>query len=96
MPISSGTAWKGSQVTLTGTFSNNGTPGDPTAVTLTVKPPTGAPTVVTSGFVHTNGTGVYAYVFTATQTGRHYVQWLGSGAIVAAVEDYFDVQVSAF
>jgi hypothetical protein len=69
----------------------NGTPTNPTTVTVTVQDPTGAET---SPAAVSDGAGVYHVDIDATMSGRWLVRFVGVGTVVAAVEDQFLVRVS--
>lgn len=81
----------GSQVRLTGTFTNllTGLPADPTTVTLYVEQP-GAATVTpytTLNGVVKDSVGVYHYDLLLNLSGTWWWAWVGVGAIVAAQPD---------
>lgn len=79
----------GDQVRLTGTFTNsNGAAANTTAV-CTVRKPDGTTSTpsVTDG-----ATGVYTADVTLDQAGRWRYRWSGTGDVIAAGEDSFDVR----
>lgn len=67
--------------TLTNTFSVNGTPTDPTTITLTVTDPTGASTSYTYALatISRTGTGVYTKDIPCSVAGEWQYQWIGTG-----------------
>lgn len=74
-----------SVVDLTGAAANVGT------MTLAVTLPDGTTTTVTPVTASAT-TGSYAYDFTPTQSGRHSVRWTGTGSVLWAYTDVFDVR----
>ena len=82
----------GDRPRATVTFTSvTGTPTNPTTVTVTVQDPTGAET---SPAATSDGSGVYHVDVDATMSGRWLVRFVGTGNVVAAVEDSFFVRVS--
>jgi len=73
--------------TLTNTFSVNGTPTDPTAITLTVTTPSGTATTYTYslGEITRTGTGVYTKDIACTEAGVWLYLWVGTGTASDAV-----------
>lgn len=86
----------GAQAELIGTFTNDGTPVDPTEVTLTVKAPSGTKTIKTygAGELVRESVGVYSFAFDCAEAGRHYYEFAGTGAYVATDETSFWVNPS--
>jgi len=75
---------------FTVTFTDiNGAAADPTTVTIKVRPPDGATVTAVNTdspvLVTNSGVGVYYYDYTYSQEGRHFIEWSGGGALVAAV-----------
>lgn len=68
--------------TVSNTFSVNGTPTDPTTVTLVVTSPTGTEDTYTQAdgdFTHSS-TGVYSIDIACTEAGTWSYEWTGTGA----------------
>ena len=76
--------------TLTNTFSVNGTPTDPTAVTLIVTDPTGAQTTYTSSITHVS-TGKYSQNVPCTSAGVWSYEWTGTGTATDVVSGTWTV-----
>jgi hypothetical protein len=86
-------------IRLRGTFTNNaGVAADPTTVTLKLKLPSGQIVTATyaAGEVTRSSTGIYYYDWTTTMRGRHYYQFVGTGAAIAVEETFFDVEETEF
>lgn len=87
----------GDLVELSAAFTNGATPpvaADPTAVTLTVKDPTGA---TVAGTTPTHGaTGAYTYNLAITASGVWRYRFVGTGAVVAAEEAKVFARQSSF
>jgi hypothetical protein len=82
----------GTAVTLTATFRNDdGALADPTAVTITVKKPSGTTDVYTGGALTHPSTGVYEVVVTPTESGNWRWKAVGTGAVTVAEQDVFQV-----
>lgn len=62
----------------------NGTPADPTTITLMIGKPNGTSETVTGGSIVRDGTGEYHYDYTVDQEGLHSYRWQGTGAVEAA------------
>jgi len=86
----------GAVADLQGAFTNEGTPVDPTEVTLIVKAPSGTKTIKTygAGELTRESTGVYSFPFVCTESGRHYYEFAGTGAYIATDETSFWVNPS--
>jgi hypothetical protein len=78
--------------TLTASFTNNDSPAiaaNPTTVTLKIRQPNG--TVITRSTADSPATitnevtGTFESDFTYAQEGRHFIEWVGTGTVVAAV-----------
>ena len=76
----------GTLVRCTATFSFGGSNIDPTAVTATLKDPSG---VETSPAVVHDATGAYHFDFTPTLPGVHYYRFNGTGTVIVAAENAF-------
>lgn len=81
-------------------FKNDaGVATDPTTVTFRIRIGSGTPTVYVYG---TNaqlvkaGTGDYYVDWTIAAEGRHHYRFEGTGAVIAAAEQSFNVRNSAF
>ncbi len=74
-----------SVVDLSGAAANVST------MTLTVTLPDGTTSVVSPVTVSAT-TGSYTYDFTPSQSGRHAVRWTGTGSVLWAFTDVFDVR----
>lgn len=79
------------------TFTDlTGSVGDPTGVTLRVKPPRGAAsTLFTYGVdaaLVRSGVGTYYLDYQIFTEGRHEYRWEGTGALQTANEGVFDVR----
>lgn len=88
----------GDTVRVTVTFTNSaGTATDPSAVTLSVKDPKGTKTTYTYGSssMVKSATGIYYYDLTATLPGSYKYVWKGTGALVVAEENRFEVRRQA-
>ena len=85
-------------VRITGSFTSSGAPTDPTTVTLKIKTPAGIITSYTyaSGEVTKSGTGEYYKDFVLNQSGTWYYYWQGTGAVVAADEEWLSVKDTVF
>lgn len=69
---------------LTNTFSVDGTPTDPTAISLTVTDPEGTAATYTFGAAQITklSTGVYTKNITCNLAGEWTYEWVGTGAVV--------------
>lgn len=74
--------------TLTNTFDVDGTPTDPTSVTLTITDPSG--NVTTPSVTH-SGTGVYTCDVACTADGVWLYKWTGTGTASDVVEGTWTV-----
>lgn len=78
---------------LKGTFADaSGTLTNPTTIALVIKEPDGTLTTKAIGDLTTTATGVYTYVFTISQSGRHIVNWTSTGSVAVAAETEFYVR----
>ena len=80
----------GSRIRFHAAFSSmQGTPTDPSTITLKVRPPGGTQTYYTfaGGQLIKDSTGVYRIDLTVTVAGAWTYRWEGSGAIVIATPD---------
>lgn len=87
----------GSQVRITGTFTNpnaSDDPVDPTTITIYYKDPSGNITELsgTDSDVTNSSTGVYYTDITIDESGTWIYRFVGTGAAVAADEGYFLVE----
>ena len=85
----------GDLVTLTGTFTSAlGVATDPTAIVLTIKPPSGSLITKTYALAELTkaSTGVYTYDYPITLEGEHWYRYVGTGAVTAAGETDFTVR----
>ncbi|MGE3622492.1 MAG: hypothetical protein AB7H77_01280 [Bdellovibrionales bacterium] len=84
---------RGDLVRLSAGFADiDGTPGDPSTVTLRVKKPDATVTVHTyPGDVTKSGTGTYYFDLPLTDSGDWYYRFEGTGAVQAAGEQGFHV-----
>jgi hypothetical protein len=94
---------RGDVVRTTATFTNTaGTAADPTAVVARVRTPNSPPTTFTTytygvgADIVKTATGVYYLDVTCSLGGTYYVRWEGTGAVVQAEEDTWDVDQGAF
>lgn len=79
----------GDGIRLSANFTVQGTATTPTSVVLTVTDPSGntsAPTPTA------NGTGAYYEDIILDEPGTWYHRWAGTGAVVAASEEAFQVR----
>jgi hypothetical protein len=87
------TYWEiGDTVALGCQFANSAGVPTNTTVVLTITLPDG--TVATPAPVNASA-GVYTAGYVPTQAGRHGVRWVGTGAVVSAFTDVFDVHSSS-
>lgn len=89
----------GDESTLAATFKDAaGTPTDPTAVTLKIKPPSGsvATHVYGSSSVVRDSAGAYHFVLALTATGTWHYRWVGTGTLAAAGEGFLSVRSTVF
>lgn len=80
--------------TLTNTFSVNGTPTDPTTVSLIITDPTTASTTYTfaAAQITRTGTGVYTKDIPCTIAGTWTYEWVGTTAASDAIAGTWEVQ----
>lgn len=78
----------GDSIELRTTFTVDGVPTNPTAVTLTVRAPDGTTTTPTPA---NTATGVYEATVSADQAGTWIYRWQGTGTVVGADEGTFYV-----
>ena len=88
----------GDGVRLKVTFTVNAVNSDPTTVTLRVKDPSGNIDVYTYALVQVtkSAVGIYYKDIFIDESGEWFYRWEGTGAVEAADESYFDVDVSEF
>jgi hypothetical protein len=80
------------QIRVTATFRNlAGALTNPTAVTCTVKKPDGTTATATPA---SSSTGVYTADITLDAPGTWYVEWQGTGAVIAAGDAALNVRSS--
>jgi hypothetical protein len=84
----------GAGVTLEALFSKDGTPRDPTEVTLTLKTPDGEQESITT--LEHPSTGHYTGDYVPDDHGDYYYRFAGTGALTAAAEGRFRVRKSKF
>jgi hypothetical protein len=85
--------------TLTNTFSVNGTPTDPTTVSLTITTPSGTATTYTyaAGQITKSATGVYTKDVACSENGLWIYVWTGTGTasdVVAGTWQVFTTDLS--
>ncbi len=88
----------GAEVTLSHTFTDGGSPQDPTGVTFRIERPDNVVVSYTFGVdaeVTNPATGRYELVFLPPLAGHYDYEVIGSGAVVAVIPGSFDVQPSA-
>lgn len=80
--------------TLTNTFSVNGTPTDPTTISLTVTDPTQTATTYTyaASQITKTGTGVYTKDIPCTIAGTWTYEWVGTAAASDVIAGTWEVQ----
>lgn len=80
------------------TFTNNGTPTDPTTITLYTKNASAgfATYVYGSSAITRTGTGAYNFNVATSASGVWFYRWTGSGALTAAFESSFTAGPSNF
>lgn len=88
----------GGEATLTAKFYNKaGALADPTAVTVQIKPPSGATvTYTTASGIVKDSVGVYHYDLALTKAGSWGYRFIGTGDVVAADEATLNVPKSNF
>lgn len=92
----------GQKVRLTGTFRNQGSTADPTAVTLLILAPDGTTSSYTyaAAQIVKDATGIYHMDYTVPSSdasvGSWYWRMAGTGTITAVEEGSFDVRESEF
>lgn len=84
----------GAGVTLEALFSKDGTPRDPTEVTLKIKTPDGAEQAITA--LEHPASGHYTGDCVPDDHGDYYYRFAGTGAVTAAAEGRFRVRKSQF
>ena len=85
----------GDTVRLKGEFTDDaGAAADPTAVSMIVKDPAGTKTTYTYALAQITklAVGIYYYDLTITMAGDWYYRFSGTGAVVTAGEQYFNVR----
>lgn len=89
----------GTQVRLSATFAIAGVATDPTAVTFKIRVPAGTITTYVYGTdaqLVKSATGVYYVDHTTAAEGIHAWRMAGTGTVVAAEEQRFEVKDSRF
>jgi hypothetical protein len=83
----------GDIATLTNTWTIDGTPTDPTTVSLTTVTPAGATSTVTyaAAQITREGTGEYSYDLTLSAAGRWVFVWTGTGTAADVESGAFEV-----
>jgi len=83
----------GDVVRVTASFTDiSSNPADPTGVTLRVKQPDATMNVHTyPGDITKDGTGIYHFDLSITESGDWYYRFEGTGAVQAAAETLFHV-----
>ena len=83
----------GDPVVLTNTFSVNGTPTDPTTISLAVTKPDGTTTTYTyaAAEITRTGAGVYTKTITVDVAGTWSYKWTGTGAAADVKDGQFRV-----
>lgn len=84
----------GQAIRLEVSFTVEGAPADPGAVTLRVRGPDGTETVVDAGAITKDAVGEYHYDWTAALSGWHYYRFEGTVPVQAVDEGSFEVSVS--
>ena len=86
----------GAPVKMGANFTDAGALVDPTEVSLVVTQPDGTKVTKTfgAGEIERVSQGVFKFVFTGTQPGRHYFVWEASGAYDAVDDGNFFVRPS--
>jgi hypothetical protein len=80
----------GAKKTLTGSFTDiNGTPVDPSAITLAIREPDGVLVTKAIGDLTSTATGVWTYEYAIAKYGRHILNWAGTAGTFAAFEHEF-------
>ncbi len=82
---------EGSQVTVTGTFTVDGTLTDPTTLNVLYRSPNGVTTTIagTAAAVTNPSTGVYKTDIAANVPGAWTYQFNSAGTVVALTENFF-------
>lgn len=83
------------QIRLGSTFKINTTPTDPTVITFTYRPPTGASVTFTHGVdaeLNKSGTGVYFVDLIVTSPGQWAYRWKGTGTVNTAEQAELNVR----
>ena len=85
----------GDQIVVTATFVDPRTnqPTNPSAVVLRIRDPLNVETRPT---VTNVALGTYSAIVTPTSSGIWHSRWEGTGAVMAAIENKFEVEPSAF
>lgn len=83
---------KNDTVRLTGTFTVSGSATNPTTVTLTVRDPSGNLDTYAASDMTNSSTGVYYKDVSIDQSGKWYYEFLGTGAVATAGENFFHVR----
>lgn len=80
-------------VTIEGPFEVDGVPTDPTTVTLTVIDPLKVEHTYTyaGGEITRDSVGLYSKVIVGSILGTWFYKWNGTGACIAADENYFKI-----
>lgn len=84
--------WLGDQITIFETFTVDGTPTDPSAVTITVIRPDGIEeSFTTPSDVVNPSTGYYELAYLPPAIGHYDYRVVGTGTVAAAIENEFHV-----
>ena len=85
-------------IRLTATFTIADVPTDPTYITLKVLDPTGYITTYTYalGEITKSSTGIYYREILSNASGEWHYEWIGTGSVLAADEDYYIIEHSKF
>ena len=90
----------GDMIRLAATFTSGEVNADPTVITLKIKHPSGSVDTYLYGGgtieMIRPGTGDYYKDVTLAEQGGWYYRFAGTGTLVAAAENYFDVRDSKF
>lgn len=80
----------GTQIDITATFTDNGTPADPTSVYFDVQEPDGVITTYEYGVdaeVTKSSTGVYVFSHVPDQEDVHFYRARGTGVVAVSTQD---------
>jgi hypothetical protein len=83
----------GDRAGLSTTFRDtNGVATDTVVSRVAVRRPNGSTVDIVTDVAHV-GTGQYTAPYVIDQSGRHFFKFYGSNPLIAAPEDYFDVEL---